>query len=313
MAGHVTQHLRSLAVVLFGVSLLTFGMMHLMPGDPAELIAAARYGEHVTPEVVARVRQAEGLDAPLPLQYLRWMGRVLRGDLGPSVVSRRPAVGEIAARLPATLELAVGGLLLSVMIGVPVGVFCAARKGLAADSVVKAAVIAGASLPNFWLGLLLILVFSLYLGWLPSFGGEGVRHLVLPALTLGVGMSAVVARITRASMIQVLSQTYIRTGRAKGLSETAVVWRHALRNALIPVFTIAGLQFGHLLEGAVIAEIVFGRPGVGRLLVRSIFARDFAVVQGCVLFFAGVFIAVHLVIDVSYTWLDPRIHHAGEA
>lgn len=312
MIAYVTQRLAALIVIAFWVGVLTFCMMHLMPGDPAEIIAAAKYGDNVTPEAVERVRKAEGLDAPLPMQYLRWMGKLLRGDLGQSVVTRRPALSEITARLPDTFALAAASLLISAAIGVTVGVFCADRKGGPVDHAARIAALFGVSMPGFWLGLLLILVFSLYLGWLPSFGNDGIRHLMLPALTLGSGMSAVIARITRSSMIETLSQPYIRTARAKGLGTGTVLCRHALKNALIPVSTLLGLQFGRLLEGAMIVEIIFGRPGVGRLLVRSIFARDYAVVQGCVLFFAAVFVGVNLVVDLSYTWFDPRIHYHSE-
>ncbi len=304
------RRLLVLPVVWLGVTLLTFSLMHLMPGDPAELIARGKYGEDVTHEEIRRVRHSEGFDAPLAAQYVRWLGRLMRGDLGRSVVSGRPVLSEIAARLPATLQLAVAALLISALIGMPLGSVCAARKGTLIDDGGTVAAVVGVSMPNFWLALLLILLFDLHLGWLPSFGIGGVRHLILPALTLGTGLAALTTRVMRSSMVEVLSQDYIRTARAKGLAETTVMMRHALKNALIPVVTVIGLQFGRLLEGAVIVESIFGRPGVGRLLVGSIFARDFAVVQGCVLTFAAGFVTVNLAVDLLYAWLDPRIHYA---
>jgi len=299
-----------LPVVALGVTVLTFALMRLMPGDPAALIARAKYGEEVRPDLIEQVRKDEGLDAPLPFQYLRWLARVARGDLGLSVASRQPVIGEIAARLPATFRLALAALLFSALVGIPLGVICAARKGKTADAVGTFGALVGVSVPSFWLALLLILVFNLRLGWLPSYGDEGPSHLVLPTLTLGLGMAALVTRVTRTSMLEALGQEYIRTARAKGLSERAVLLRHALKNALIPVVTILGLQFGRLLEGAVIVETIFGWPGIGRLLVNSIFERDFPVVQGCVLTIAAVVVALNLAVDLLYAWLDPRIRYA---
>lgn len=306
------RRLLALPVVALGVTLLTFSVMHLMPGDPAELIARGKYGEEVTAEEIERVRKAEGFDAPFPVQYGKWLTKVGRGELGRSVVSRRPVLSEIAARLPATCQLAVAALVISVFIGLPMGLLCGARKGTIVDDTAMAATMIGVSMPSFWLALLLILVFALYLGWLPSLGSDGIRHLILPAVTLGVGLSALTTRLTRASTVDVLYQGYIRTARAKGLSGPAVMWKHALKNALIPVVTVTGLQFGRLLEGAVIVETIFGRPGVGRLLVRSILARDFAVVQGCVLTMAAVFVTVNLGVDLLYACLDPRIRYDTE-
>lgn len=305
----LTQRLLALPFVAFGVTALTFSLMHLMPGDPAELIARAKYGDEVTQEEIVAVRKAEHLDEPIPLQYCRWLGRLCTGHLGRSIESRKPVAWEIGVRLPATFELAAAALLISGVVGISLGLVCAARQGTLADEAGTTAAILGVSMPGFWLALLLILLFSLRLGWLPSFGSGTLRHLILPAFTLGIGLAALTARIMRAATIDVLSQAYIRTARAYGLGEMTVIGKYALKNAFIPVLTVMGLQFGRLIEGAVIAEVIFGWPGIGRLLVTSIMARDFPLVQGCVLVIAVIFVGVNLLVDAAYAWLDPRIRY----
>jgi peptide/nickel transport system permease protein len=255
------------------------------------------------------VRTEFGLDQPVYIQYFNWLGNVLRGDFGYSFRTDRPVLDEILTRLPATLQLALAGMLVALVIAIPVGIISATRQYSAVDNLSMFGALLGVSMPNFWLGLLLIMFFSVHLGWLPVFGRGGIEHLILPAITLGTGMAAITTRLMRSSMLEVLRQDYIRTARAKGLSEKVVICKHALKNALIPVVTVVGLQFGFLLEGAVIVEVIFAWPGIGRLLVDSIFARDFPVIQGCILFIAVMFVFVNLLVDSSYTYLDPKIRY----
>lgn len=296
--------------VAFGVSFVTFFLMYLAPGEPAEMIAITRYGaENLTAEQVAVIRLAEGLDQPVYLQFGRWLGHVLQGDLGVSLISGEPVLTEILARFPATLQLAVAAMAVSLLIALPAGVIAALKQHSAVDYFTMTGALLGVSMPNFWLGLLLMLLFAVNLGWFPVSGYGGWRNIVLPAITLGTGIAAVTARLTRSSMLEVLAQDYMLTARAKGLGEGRIIAGHALKNALIPVVTMVGLQFGHLLEGAVVVETVFAWPGVGKLLVDAIFARDYALLQGCVLIFAGCFVLVNLVVDLIYVWLDPRIRY----
>lgn len=311
MQSYLLKRLSVIPFVIFAVTVLTFSLMHFMPGDPAQLIARSRFGEQVTEQEVRRIRDQESLDRSVMIQYLRWIGRVGRGDMGRSIETGRPVSREILSRWPHTLVLAVISLFFSLLIGIPLGAYCGSRKGRLPDEVGTTAGIIGVSVPNFWLALLLICFFDIYLGWFPAHSSHGFRSVVLPAMTLGVSMAALTLRITRARMANVMHQEYIRHVRARGVGEWSAVGRHALKNTLIPVITVLGLQFGRLLEGAVIVETIFGRPGIGRLLVRSIFARDFPVVQGCVITIALVFLSVNLLMDVIYTWLDPRIHYQG--
>jgi peptide/nickel transport system permease protein/oligopeptide transport system permease protein len=280
--------------------------MRAVPGDPARLIA----GPEATQAELEAVRREWGLDAPLPVQYLQYLGRVARGDLGESIRSRRPVTAELAARFPNTLRLALASLLIMTVLGVSVGILAATHQNTFLDYTSMTVALVGISMPIFWLGLMLMLLFSLYLGWLPATGKDGPMHLVLPAITLGTALTAVVARITRASMLEVLRQDYIRTARAKGLSERVVVWAHALRNALIPTVTVVGLNFGGLLSGAVLTETVFAWPGIGRLIVDAIEMRDYPVVQGAVLLVAVTYSLVNLIVDVAYAFIDPRIRYA---
>lgn len=286
--------------------------MHFVPGDPAKLIAEKIYGDNVTTKAVELVRSEMGLDKPVYIQYFSWMAGILHGDFGTSSSTGRPVWDEIANKLPATVELALAAMLISLIIAIPVGILSAVKQYSIMDSICMLGAMLGVSMPNFWLGLLLILVFSVNFGWFSVYGRGEITQLILPALTLGTGIAAVTARLTRSSILEILKQDYIRTARSKGLAERAVINRHALKNALIPVVTVVGLQFGSLLEGAVVVEVIFAWPGLGRLLYDSIFARDFAVIQGCVFFIAVMYVIVNLLIDIIYVWLDPRIRYEAK-
>jgi peptide/nickel transport system permease protein len=276
-------------------------------------------GVQATPEELARVRQAMGLNEPWVVQFGIWLKNLLRGDFGVSYISRKPVAELIMTRFPVTLELTIFAMLLAAVIGIPAGVLSASRRYSGLDYSITSFALFGVSMPSFWFGILLILLFSLYLGWLPSSGYasiqrglvEHMKHLVLPGLSLGLFLSGSLARFTRSSMVETLAQDFIRTGRAKGLNERIVVYRHALRNALIPTVTVLGLQFGFLMGGAVIIEQVFAYPGVGWLALIAISQRDYPVVQGVVLVVAAVFALSNLLVDVAYTWLDPRIRYGG--
>jgi peptide/nickel transport system permease protein len=312
MLTFILKRMLLMFIVIIGVTVMTFLIMHFTPGDPAEMIAIGRYGvDALTQENVEWIRVQEGLDAPLYIQYIRWLNHAIHGDLGCSLINGEPVLSEILVRFPATVKLAVVSMLVALIIAIPVGILSATRQYSFVDNVSMMGAMLGISMPNFWLGLLLILLFSVHLGWFPVCGYGGFEHIILPALTLGTGMAAVTARLTRSSMLEVLRQDYIRTARAKGLSEKLVVSRHALKNALIPVVTVIGMQFGRVLEGAVIVETIFAWPGIGKLLVDSIYARDFAMIQGSVLFVAVIFVIVNLLVDISYTYLDPRIRYEG--
>ena len=298
--------------ILLCVSIITFSLMHFVPGDPAKLIAEKIYGDNVTTKAVELVRSEMGLDKPVYIQYFSWMAGILHGDFGTSSSTGRPVWDEIANKLPATVELALAAMLISLIIAIPVGILSAVKQYSIMDSICMLGAMLGVSMPNFWLGLLLILVFSVNFGWFSVYGRGEITQLILPALTLGTGIAAVTARLTRSSILEIFKQDYIRTARSKGLAERAVINRHALKNALIPVVTVVGLQFGSLLEGAVVVEVIFAWPGLGRLLYDSIFARDFAVIQGCVFFIAVMYVIVNLLIDIIYVWLDPRIRYEAK-
>ncbi|MCL0034918.1 ABC transporter permease [Dehalococcoidia bacterium] len=292
--------------VLIGVSLLVFAMVRLVPGCPAVAIA----GVHATPEFVEQVRRDLGLDKPLHTQYFIFMGNLLRGDLGVSTRTGRAAATEIWDKFPNTVELAMASMLVASVIGIIAGVISATRQHSIFDNGSMLVALFGVSVPVFWLGLMLMLLFAVMLDWLPA-GGRGgtIEYLILPAITLGTASAAIIARMTRSSMLEVLHQDFITTARAKGLRERIVTYKHALKNALIPVVTIIGLQSGILLGGAVLTETVFAWPGVGRLMVDSIMARDFPVVQGAVLLFAVCFVFINLFVDILYSFLDPRIRY----
>jgi peptide/nickel transport system permease protein len=305
MATYVARRLLLLVPVLLGVSLISFGLLQLVPGDPALILA----GEEATEEVLARIRQEHGLNQPLPIQFLVYLRHAVTGNLGISIQSRQPVARLIGERFPFTLKLACLAILVSAAIGVVAGVVAATRRNSALDLASLVGSLVGISLPIFWLGLLAILVFSVKLHWLPAGGSGTAAHLILPALVLGAASSAVIARTTRASMLEVLRQDYVRTARAKGVEERLVIFRHALGNAMIPILTVFGLEFGYNLGGAVLTETVFSLPGVGRLIVEGIFARDYPVVQGALLIVATTFVLVNLLTDIAYAFFDPRIRY----
>ncbi len=305
MTSYLLQRLVGVAVTVLFVAVTVFLMVRLLPGDPARVIAGVLASE----QEVERLRTRLGLDEPLWRQGVIFVGDLVRGDLGTSARTSNSVTREIGARFPATLRLAVASTLLAVAIGVPLGTFAAVRAGRWPDLLVSTVVLFGISMPVYWLGLMLILVFSIQLRWLPAAGSEGSLSLVLPAVTLAFFSMAFIARITRSSMLEVLHQDFVRTAVAKGSSPRAVVWRHALRNALAPVVTVIGLQFGELLGGAILTETVFAWPGLGRLLVDSIFARDYPTVQGLVIVFALLFALVNLTVDLFYGVIDPRVRY----
>jgi peptide/nickel transport system permease protein len=290
-------------VSLLGVALVVVLLPRLLPGDPARIIA----GLLATQEEVERIRENLGLNDPIPVQYGQFVSNLFTGDLGVSARNGQPVAGEIFARLPATLTLALAGTLIGSVLGIMFGVVAAVRRATRIDHLVSFVSVLGISIPVYWLGLMLIILFAVNLGWLPASGAEEPTSLILPATVIGVFFMALVARMTRGTMLDVLDQDYVRTARAKGVAERRVVYQHALRNAFIPVVTVIGLQFGQLLGGAVLTESVFAWPGIGRLLVEAIAARDFPIVQGIVIVYAVVLIAINLIVDLLYSVIDPRI------
>jgi peptide/nickel transport system permease protein len=304
---YIAQRILAAAPVLLGVSLLVFSMLHLVPGDPVRLMLSEF---QTTPEQIERLRSQLHLDEPLPMQFGRFLWNASHGDLGTSIRTRRPVAVEIADNLPSTMQLALAGLLVAGVVGVTLGIVAAVnqRSWIELGSMLLA--LLGVSMPSFWLGLLLIFVLSLRLRIFPATGGGDLLHLVLPAITLGLGTAAILARLTRSSMLEVLHQEYVTTARAKGLLEWVVITRHALKNALIPVVTIFGLQFGQLLAGTFVVETVFARPGLGRLVIDGILNKDLPVVQGVVLVVATAYVIVNLLVDLTYGLLDPRIRYA---
>jgi ABC-type dipeptide/oligopeptide/nickel transport system permease component len=289
--------------VLLGVATLVFSLIHVIPGDPAQ----AMLGETASPSDVADLRQRLGLDRPLPVQYAAFLGGLLRGDLGRSLRTGEPVLIQIAERIPATFELAIAAMIVAVGVALPLGIAAAVWRRTFVDHVAMTAAMAGVSIPNFWLGPLLAIVFGVELGWLPVSGRGGLEHLVLPAVSLGGALAAIVARMTRATLLEEIRQPYVQAARARGASRTRAVVGHAFRNSLVPVVTIVGLQFGAVLTGAVITETIFSWPGVGRLLIQSISFRDYPMVQGCILLIAVTYVAVNLATDLLYSVLDPRI------
>lgn len=303
MASYIIRRLLLVIPVLLGVSLLVFSMVRLIPGDPAIFIA----GEHASSADIEAIREQFGLTRSLPVQYTIFLGNLLRGDLGRSTRTDRPVTREIWERFPDTLQLTSASMLIASLVGLIAGIISATRPYSIIDYTAMVGAMIGVSAPVFWLGLMLMLLFSVRLNWLPAVGSGTISHLILPALTLGAASTAVIARMTRSSMLEVFGQDYVRTARSKGLKENRVIVKHALRNSLVPVITIMGLRFGTLLGGAVLTEIVFAWPGVGRLMVDSILARDYPVVQGAVLVVAMTFIFVNLAVDLLYSFIDPRI------
>jgi len=309
MRGYILRRLLFTIPILVGVCTIVFLLMRVT-GDPIELMYAGDNRPERIAEMNARRREL-GLDRPLIVQYASYLWDSSHGDLGVSFVTRRPVTAMLLERLPVTIELSVAALVLSYLIAVPVGILSATRRNTLVDDVSMVGALLGVSMPNFWLGLMLVLLFSLQLGLLPPSGIGSPGHLVMPAITLGTAQAAISTRLIRASLLEVLGQDYLRTAAGKGLAQRTILVRHALRNALIPVVTVLGLQVGHLVGGAVIVETVFGRAGIGTLMLNSIFNRDFAVVQGGVLLIAATVVLSNLVVDVLYFWLDPRIVSQG--
>ncbi len=306
MTRYILRRLLALVPILFGVSVLIFVIMRMVPGDPAR----QALGPEATGDQVARLHHEWGLDRPIPVQYALWLGRVLHGDFGRSTVSRVPVTKEIWARFPNTIWLTIASMGFAIVIGLASGVVAAVRHNTLFDRTSMVLALLGICTPSFWLGLMLMLLFSVKLGLLPSFGKGGISHLILPAMTLGFGSAAIIARVTRSTMLEVMSEDFIRTARAKGMAERVVIVRHALKNAMIPIITILGLEFGGLLAGAVVTETVFAYPGVGLLLINSINNRDFPIVQAALLLFALQFVLVNLVVDIIYARVDPRITYS---
>lgn len=302
MLRYVLSRLGQTLLVLICISLVSFVFMRLT-GDPVGLVLP----QDATMEQVATMRRQMGLDKALPLQYLQYLGHLLQGDLGRSMYSLEPVTGLILERMPATLELTVVAMLAALLIAVPIGVVSALYRGTLLDTASMLFALVGISMPHFWLGIMMVSLFSVHLGWLPTSGRGGWQHLILPAATLGLSLVALFARLVRSSMLEVLGQDYVRTARAKGASPLAVVGKHALRNALIPIVTVIGMQFGLLLGGTVIIETVFAWPGVGRLIVQAVMDRDYPVVQAAVMFLAAIFVLVNLLVDMLYVWIDPAI------
>jgi len=310
----IRRFLASVPVVFIATVVIFLGL-RLLPGDPALVLA----GQDATPETLAAIRAENGLDQPLPVQYLIWLNNVAHGNLGVSFFTKTPVGQLLQQRIPATLELGIAAMILSVVLGIPTGIVAAVRSRRMPDWLVSAFNGLAVAVPGFWLGILAILLFSLVLGWLPP-GGRGdffkdpigeLKFLLLPAVTLALPFAAGLSRLVKGTMLEVLNDDYVRTARAKGVDENGVVWHHALRNALVPVATILGLQFGRLLGGAVITESVFSWPGVGRLIRDSIGNRDYAVVQACLLLLVIVFVVINLLTDITYGVLDPRIRLSG--
>jgi len=306
----VVRRLVTTVPLLFFVSLIVFSFVHVLPGDPAVLFL----GEEATAETLAQFRARLGFDRPLLTQYVDWLGHAVRGDLGRSLRTNQPVTEAIVQRLPVTLELLGAALAVSLALAIPLGIVSALKRNSGVDLLSTGFALVGFSMPTFWLGLILIYVFALLLRWLPPSGfvplpalGDNVRSLILPALTLGTALAALVTRQLRSGMLEVLRQDYIRTAQAKGLSQRVVVGRHALKNALMAVVTVVGLQIGGLLGNTIITETLFALPGVGRLMIDAVFSRDFFIVQGVVLFLALGYVLSNLIVDVLYSYLDPRI------
>ena len=291
--------------VLIGVATLVFSLIHFVPGDPVQVML----GESASPDDVEQLRRALGLDRPLLAQYVRFMTGAVAGDLGTSLRTGQPVTAVIAERMPATVELGLAAIVVAVIIAIPLGVLAAVRAGTMIDQGATTLALIGISMPSFWLGPLLAIVFSVWLGWFPVAGRGTLANLILPAVTLGAPLAATVARMTRASVIEELRELYVTAARARGVSRTRAVLSHAFRNSLIPIVTVLGLQLGSVLTGAVITETIFAWPGVGRLLVQSISARDYPAVQGCILLIAVTYVSANVLVDIIYGFLDPRIRY----
>jgi peptide/nickel transport system permease protein len=333
MIWYIIKRLLQLAPVIIGVTLIAFSLIHIAPGDPARTML----GQHATQKEINEIREKYGLDEPIIVQYGLWLSGVVRGDLGRSIITNDFVIYEISSRFPNTIELAVAAMLFAILIGGIAGIISASKQYSITDYTVMGVALFGISMPVFWLGIILMMVFGVILGWLPIGGRidlmipfqrvtgfmiidsiitfnlpaliSSIKHLILPAVALGTIPMAMIARVTRSSMLEVLRQDFIRTERAKGLSERAVIYKHAVRNAMVPVVTVIGLNFGLLLAGAILTETVFSWPGLGRLVVEAVYERDYPLVVGCILIFAIVFVIVNLITDILYTYIDPRIKY----
>jgi peptide/nickel transport system permease protein len=303
LGNFLLRRLLLLIPVLWGVATLVFLLLHFIPGDPVDLML----GDSALGTDRETLRDQLGLNDPLIVQYLRYFGDLLQGDWGTSLFSKKPVFDEIMERVPATMELMFGAMVVTILVAMPLGLIAAVNKGTWIDQGAMIFSLLGVSIPNFWLGPMLILLFSIHFDLLPVNERGGLEHLILPALTLGTSLASILARITRSSVVETLQAEYIRTARSKGISELRILFRHALRNALIPIVTVIGLQVGVLLSGAIITEAIFDWPGLGNLLISAINSRNYPLVQGCVLFIAGSYVMVNLVIDLLYAYLDPRI------
>lgn len=314
MTQYIIRRLIHAIFIIWGCATLVFFLIRVIPGDPV----VQMLGQEYTPEAAEALRDKLGLDEPVYIQYFKWLGNVLRGDLGGSIATGETVVGAIKTGLPKTLSITLVAFVIAVLIALPAGIIAALKRNTPFDYIVSVIAFFGVSMPSFWFGIILILVFAVRLGWLPSIGyaslSDGfwpwLKHLLLPGFAVGLGYAAILMRFIRAGLLEVLGSDYIRTARAKGLREQVVVGRHALRNSLIPVVTIAGIQLALLLSGAVIIEIVFSIRGMGRILVGAIFDKDYPIVQGIILLTAVIFVLANLVVDILYTFLDPRIHYS---
>jgi len=333
MIGYILKRLLQLIPVIIGVTIIAFSLIHIAPGDPARTML----GQHATQKEINEIRDKYGLDEPIIVQYGIWLSGVLRGDFGRSIITNELVINEISSRFPNTIELAIMAMLFAILIGGLAGIISASRQYSVTDYSVMGIALFGISMPVFWLGIMLMMIFGVILGWLPIGGRidlfipyqritgfllidsiitlnlpaliSSIKHLILPAIALGTIPMAMIARVTRSSMLEVLRQDFIRTERAKGLSERTVIYKHAVRNAMVPVVTVIGLNFGLLLAGAILTETVFSWPGLGRLVVEAVYERDYPLVVGCILFFAVVFVIVNLITDILYTFIDPRIKY----
>jgi ABC-type dipeptide/oligopeptide/nickel transport system permease component len=303
MSRYLLRRLILTIPVLLGAATLVFALIHLVPGDPAQ----AMLGEGASADEIARLRTSLGLDRPLLAQYGTFLGGIVRGDLGRSFRSGQPVTREIGRRLGETAILALSAMAVAIAVAIPLGIIAAVFRGRLPDHAAMTLALAGISIPSFWLGPLLAILFAVKLGWLPVSGAGTVWHLVLPSVTLGTALAAILARMTRSSVIEELRELYVLAARARGLSRARAVLRHAFRNSLIPVVTIIGLQFGAVLTGTIITETIFSWPGIGRLLITAINTRDYPLVQGCILFIAATYVAMNLITDLTYGYLDPRI------
>ncbi len=306
MTGYLIRRIVAALLTLWVTTIAVSMLIHAVPGDPVQIMYAQSQG--TTPEQLAQIRHTLGLDRPLVEQYLMYMGRVLEGDLGRTIRGEQPVLDLLLLRLPYTLALATAALAIAVAIGLTIGFVSAYRRGSWLDTTLMSTAILGVSMPHFWLGLILLFVFAVRLEWFPV-AGDDIQNLVLPAVTLGVTNAAIIARLTRSSMIDIFDQDFIRTARAKGLPKAVVLYRHALRAGLIPIVTMIGLQFTYMMGGAIVVENVFGWNGVGRMAIQAIFQRDYPLIQGFILMFAFVVVTVSIVLDLLYVWLDPRIRY----